>query len=399
MDIIYLDNYAYKVEQDKGHDGILHDDTGEKHYGMFVFKFVAPQDFLHFKLRLNVELFEQNFSERTHIGTIIPGTFMYPTYIWANDFLTDYDLNICGWEPVKLQLSSTLSKSVEYKVYSDMFISGKLDIEFHFNFNSEYLGFLFVPEITDTFEKPLEHFRLKFYDTSAVQSKKPVLKCQPSVLYKTVNDTLDGVDKTESMIPNKFRNKDFGYDHEIANPLVFMDAKSDGVHSEEASRGVKIKSVDPAHNFSLAIQHIALKENGEITEIYGFNGYTARTYYENKIRGRDFVYIKKCNYMTWSGLLVEWPWCSMLWYGEVIYFADQDEFGQCCREYFAEHGMDACPICGEPLGHFKVSFIDITRKPHQLYFCSLDCYHAFEKRLMYYLEILTKDNIKYLIDD
>ena len=404
MDIIYLENYAYKVEQDKGHEGVLHDYTsGEKHLGMFVFQFVEPQEFIHFKLCLRVEQFEHNFTQRKQIGTIIPGTFMYPTYIWGNDFLTINDLGYCGWEQIELNLDDEIHhivnrKPVEHKVYSDDIVNGKLEIEYHFNFNGQYLGFLFVPEKTSDYDYPVDHFKLKFYDFNAQQSKKPVLKCQPALLYKTSTDVSGGLDNTEHMEPDVIHNRDIGFEHEVANAQAHFE-ENDRAMGAECYNGVRIRSIDPAHNFSLSIQNIALKEKGEIVEIYGFNGYTARTYYEKKIRGRDFVYLKKLNFMTWSGILVEWPWCAMLWYGEIVYFANSEEFAQCCREYFAEHGMDECPICGNPLGHFKISYIDITRVPHQLYFCSMDCLHAFDQRLMYYLKSLTKDNIQYLIKD
>ena len=94
--------------------------------------------------------------------------------------------------------------------------------------------------------------------------------------------------------------------------------------------------------------------------------------------------------------MVEKPWCAMLFYGKVYFFADQLEFNQCCREYFLRYGDSECPVCGEPLGgHFKYSFLDVMRIPQQLYFCSYECLRTFNNHMMFYLGKLTKPYTDY----
>ena len=150
----------------------------------------------------------------------------------------------------------------------------------------------------------------------------------------------------------------------------------------------------------MLVQNIKLTETGHIAELYGFNGYTERYYYPDHVRYNENVSIKKLNFLTWSGILVEFPWCALLWYGEIYLFADQEEFGQCCREHFKQHSQDVCPICGKPIpGHWKYSFIDVSRIPHQIWFCSHDCLRSFNKRLMFYLDQLTEPNNAYIFDN
>lgn len=364
-------------KQDYGHLGVLHDVVGTPHFGMFVFN-VGENHYCHFDVILTLDYFFQQNGGSCTLGNFVFGTFDFPEEIPAQTFIDQSSLEACGFNPIQ---SIAVSNGD---------ISGSsFNLSFHFVGMPRICGVLFEPADLSVLGV---HFLFKI-DISA-----SYIKCWNVSGSFISSDDGYGFDESRDCL-NRPEFPDAGFGWDIAKPKVFFSEFDAGLHKEDQIK-LRIFGSDISQNYSMLVQHIALSERGTISELYGFNGYTERYYYPDHIRFYERVSIKKLNFMTWSGILVEYPWCALLWYGEIYFFADQEEFGQCCREHFKEHANDVCPICGKPIpGHWKYSFIDITRIPHQIYFCSLDCLHGFNRQIEAYLSRLTETNLEYLLDN
>ena len=395
--MVYIDSYASFDFQDVGHTGKLHNasDANNKHLGMFIFDLGEHDLYVSYKLFLYCYILRNTVVKGKPLFQIVPGFFNYPENINTVSFIDQQSLDICGWEPVKVPSGSSgevhsLSKTV---LSGDLILNEKVSIEFVFNSDKRYIGFLIIPEVTTVGTG----FEILFGQATANKKYRPQLKCQPAVMPLTSSDLGGGIDNTGRVSPKLVSNIDLAKGYDYIRTYTGYTYKDAG-ELKEASKGIKIRGTDPAVNYSMVITHISLTDEGHIREIYGFNGYTERCYTDSVIITFEKVVIKKLNVVTWSGLLVEYPWASMLWYGKIIFFANCEEFNECCRLYFKEHGNDACPVCGNPLDwQLKYSFIDVTRKPHQLYFCSHDCLKTFNSHMKLYLDILTKPNLDYLL--
>ena len=389
--MLFTDYNAIFDFQDSGHTGKIHNavSENEKHLGIFIFDVGLNPDNIVFRLMLKVAAFGNNVPFGQPLFKIIPGVITNPAMIPTQDFLTKESLFVCGWESIQVPDGSLGElKQLERIIYSSDSIL-RISETFVFPCKAQYLGFVIEPFVTS------DSFEISFCHVDAPEAEKPVLKVQSAKSHIAFSDSLQGND-TRPYLGVPVHRKDTGTGLSWAKPHVFFGA-SDSGKLQTASRGVKIKGTDSAVNYSMLIHHIQVSDKGDSIEIYGFNGYTERCYVDSSFSFEKSL-IKKLNVVTWSGLLVEWPWASMLWYGEIIYFADLEEFGECCRLYFKEHGDDLCPICGQPLGkQLQYSYVDVMRIPHQLYFCSMDCLHRFNSQMGLYVNRLTAPNNDYIL--
>lgn len=394
----FVTYYADRVFQDYGHTGYLHpaEYSIDKHFGMFIFDFTGVHEYYSFyRFVFTVKEFYYTFqADDFLLGKFVLGTFYHPENLASCRFLTQEDLDFVGFVPLSGRTSTGVAFDLEKRVHKKDLASGKLTLDFIFKEKELYLGLLFVPENLNSYsEQGL--YELRFYDYTPVPEWKPSIFAQPLFLIKTSADGGDGSDAQHPFTMQLPNNVDPAFSYEKMK-YTAMFGKQDHGDLQESGARPKIHGSDYSKNLSMQIQHINLVDSGTVLEIYGFTGFISRTYYERRVKGYDFASVKKLNFVTWSGILVEWPWCSLLWYGEIYYFADLEEFGECCRKFFREYEDSLCPICGETLGgQLKYSFVDLLRIPHQLYFCSLDCLHAFNSRLMQYRNRLTKPDHTY----
>ena len=389
--------YAVLDCQDKGHTGKIHNAVPgeEKHYGMFVFQpdYSENASYVSFRLVLTVKSFSSDVPDGEALFIVKPGTFLDAEKILSSDFLTDADLTDCGWEQFHaVNDSSHELRNLEKTVYS--VAGGQLSCEFVFNCNVTYIGFLIDPcEVSEG-----HGFEVEFNHVYDLRKKRPLLKMQPEfvpILSKDITESGDDVENIDNFA--LFYKKDGSGGIDLSHPYIYAD-KQDVGKLHEQGKGIKIKETDSAVNYSMQVMNVKVSDKGLLREIYGFNGLREWSLYPDSAFSFEKAVLKKLNVVTWSGQLVEWPWAALLWYGEVFFFADMEEFGECCRKFFKEHGNDACPVCGEPLGgQLKFSFIDVMRKPHQLFFCSHDCLKKFNANMMLYLKLLTKPNNDYLL--
>ena len=398
MDVI-KDCYLTKAYQDLGHTNYLHDVDVQvgPHYGLFLFdlrpfKDDAEQFFIYLSFKFVSKYLEFTGSTNTLLGTFKVGFFTNPSVLETNYLITDQVLNQAGFTLVSFRSGHSI-RTIEKQLYSDE-LQAESVIEFAsmFNFRHDLVGVLFVPEVTEP-----EHFKLRFYVDRSSERTCPLLKLQVANLSLTSQDVSSGLDETKRLDFNFLNKSDQSVGKDLPRPSVFFK-QFDSVKSTGKNQGIRIFGYDYSRNYSMAVTHLVVNDRAQCLEVYGFNGYTERYYYPDYGRFFEKVSIEKLNYVTWSGLLIEWPWCVMLWYGEIVYFADQEEFNLCCRTYFKSQEKEKCPICGQFMGkHLKYSYIDVTRIPHQLYFCSEECLAGFDRHMMRYINALTKANPTYPI--
>ena len=397
----YTDVRALYTFQDHGHTETLHSVAANEtvpHLGMFIFDFgFGHTPYLNFEFVLNVISVSKNFSDRRFMGRFMLGTFTSYNLVLENSFLDQSSLDACGWQPIKVPYGTTqIKKELYYDLYSDVFDTFSREVKFSFHFTmteiDDHLGLLFVPAQVARSGDGAK-YTLKFYGDRS--NNRAYVRCTHAIQSLFLNESSNAVDNTKHYGTRLIDNKDVATSQDSAQQSVGYYKNDSGELKEEPYQ-LKIGGNDPATNYSMSIRHIALKDEGHLIEIYGFNGYTERYYYPDSAIGFDFAKLQKLNYSTWSGILVEKPWCTLLWYGELIYFADLEEFGKCNRLYFKEQSEQLCPVCGNPIGpHLDLSFVDITRIPHQFYFCSKECKHTFNGNLKLYLQVLTKSNMQY----
>ena len=380
-------------KQDFGHTGILHDVPvgGEAHLGVFVFDTGTESGFCHFVVDLYPQFLDHSIPDDVVIGTLVPGWFTNPAQVLSSDLCVLEDLETCGFVPAFPE-DASVGKGEPVSLHS-IVQNVHYRQEFHFLTHERYLAVVFVPECTDP-ESVGSCFQLQFAgDESYFDDLVPQLYAQPLSWNVTIHEKGNVFDFMASIPPPE--EQPLPVERLLELDVLYF--KDDAGKLADYYPQLERRAHDPAVNLSMVIKHVALTEQGRIKEIYGFNGYTDRYYYPDFGKLFEQVNVVKYNYISWSGIMMEFPFLSMLWYGEIIFFASLEEFNECCREFFIEHGNDACPVCGEPLGnHLKYSYIDITRVPHQFWFCSHACLRTFQRRLVYYLLALSKSNIGYL---
>jgi len=357
------------IRQDFGHTGIFHDVVeNEKHLGMFAFN-VGNNLFCHFDVLLRVESLLLQFEDQScFLGTFTFGTFEHPEFVPYYTFIDETSLDRCGFNPIQTVPCTN----------GDI-VDSVITLSYHLLLAPKFCGILFEPaDLHDT-----NHFSLLF------NAEKSFIKCWGVNAQSNLSDLGSGWDiNLDTNHPVQLPDVAFARDH--AKPTVLFKEMDAGGLSDEFPTRIRLFAEDYSQNYSLLIHHINLTEDGHIGELYGFNCDMER-YYSDSSKPFEKSQITRYNFVTWSGLLVEWPWCALLWWGEVYLFADQEEFGLCCRTHFKEHGDDVCPVCGNPLGNqWKYSFIDVMRVPHQIWFCSKSCLREFNKKLEFNLKMLTK---------
>ena len=396
---IFTDKYDVIDFQDDGHLGKIHDapSSSINHFGLFVFDLGTDNiDYLLFRLNLTCKSVSNTVPVGEPLFNIVPGYFEHFELLPTVGLLDKAALELCGWVPIEVPDGSAGAMKPLEKVIVSQDDFQKLTIDIVFNYNQQYIGFLLVPYMTN--DGTGKHFEIEFYRNYDIESVRPLLKVQEKDLSQASSDGSEAFDGMNYLLSPQLLNKtDVGKLFDRFKSHTPVEVSEEG-YTVDRTKAIRLKGTDSSVNYSMLIHYINVSDNGKVIEVYGFNGYTERYYYPDSAFSLERQRIKKLNIVTWSGILVEFPWAAMLWYGEIVYFADLEEFGECCRTYFKEHGNDACPVCGNPLGwQLKYSFIDVTRIPHQIYFCSKECMRKFNGNMLIYLRALTTLNSDYLL--
>jgi len=312
--------------------------------------------------------------------------------------LTCADLMESGWIPFHDAGGGVYGIGTGTKVYSSEIVRDQwVDWDFAFNLPdaTRYLIFCIMPVVSDIHHSMLG-YQVQFAGVNSMfREYYPRLTAYHLISEITLNDVVESHETRPTQSWFDFRYE-FGTPMERAYVLTQKDFYDSVKVIEERVAHIETRGFDSLKNKSMIIHHIAVSEHGKVKEIYGFNGYTERCVYPDWARGWEVSKIQKFNFISWSGVPMEYPYLSMLWYGEIVLFYSLEEFNQCCHEFFVEHGKDKCPVCGNNIEeHLKYSYIDVTRIPHQIYVCSLECLHKYSARLLYYRNWLTKPNNSY----
>ena len=150
--MVYIDSYAAFDFQDVGHTGKIHNasDENNKHLGMFIFDLGEHDLYVSYKLYLYCYSIKNTVVKGQPLFQIVPGYFNHPEKINTVSFIDQQSLDICGWEPITVPAGSaggfhSVSKTI---LSGDLELKTKLELDFVFNFDKRYIGFLIIPEVT-----------------------------------------------------------------------------------------------------------------------------------------------------------------------------------------------------------------------------------------------------------
>ena len=360
----------------------------------------AHANFCHVTFSLFAQYVHYDFLDDRIIGQVIPGKISDPGDLITKTSLTPQELLSYGWEPYETVGAGSLGKGVD--VHSKDVTQGEW-VEFDFSIpidrTDHYFGICFLPKFIDIHSSGLS-YKLQFAGVNQVfRDLYPVAWLHYTNYYFSATDASAAKDT-----PYEFpESRDLRKDQISPVERLYLLGQVQGhdtLHPKiERVESIEVRGMDDVVNHSMVIETLCISDKGSVLEVYGFNGYTERNLYFDVTHAWDYAKLKKYNFISWSGIPMEYPYLSMLWYGEIIFFYSLEEFNLCCREYFIEHGNDLCPVCGNPLGEqLKFSFVDVMRIPHQFWFCSKECLHKFTGHLPNYLKLNSKPNNKYLME-
>ena len=126
--------------------------------------------------------------------------------------------------------------------------------------------------------------------------------------------------------------------------------------------------VSSCRDFDVVERHITLTDTAKLKESRKFDIY---------------------NYVSYTGKFLVKPACTVLFYGERIYFKDLKELAEFNSERFRERFHDRCPVCGNFRGrHLKYCFADGSGIPFEIFPCSRECLRELTHKINFYRPML-----------
>lgn len=141
---------------------------------------------------------------------------------------------------------------------------------------------------------------------------------------------------------------------------IILGTKKDGGYASEGAY--------------LSYKEIYLFDKGISHEVGMTDAPEKSVAYEEIGIATESISIKKYPHRSYSGKLIEKFAYCVLWFGERIYFENNEELTKFTDGRFFERYNDRCPICGELRGHhLQYAFMDGSGLPYEIFTCSKEC--------------------------